>query len=105
MMVQSPSSQLALEKFREKLVAFRQSATFFEGRCNIYISQLLEFNEVPQDHAVMLNFRSYAGDPLLPFIGCIVPTEITNACTIHEWKQNHPTTEGREDSLFLTFEK
>ena len=104
MMVQAQSSQQALEKFKQKLVAFRQSSTFFEGRCNIFISQLLEFDQVPHDEAVMLNFRSYAGDPVLPFIGCIAPTEMSNACTIHEWKQNQPLTEGRGDSLFLTFE-
>lgn len=104
MMIQASSSQQALEKFRERLVSFRESATFFEGQCNIFISQLLEFDQMPQEEAVMLNFKSFAGDPVLPFIGCIVPTEMSNACTIHEWKQNQPMTEGREDSLFMTFE-
>ena len=103
MMIQSSSSQEALEKFRERLVSFQQSGTFFEGQCKIFISQLLEFDQMPKEEAVMLNFKSFAGDPVLPFIGCIVPTEMSNACTIHEWKQNQPMTEGREDSLFLTF--
>ena len=104
MMIQAPTSDEALEKFRQRLTSFRQSDTFFEGRCRIYISQLLEFDRVPHGEAVMLNFKSFAGDPVMPFIGCIVPTESSNACTIHEWKQNQPMTEGREDSLFLEFE-
>ena len=104
MMVQAGTSREALEKFRDRLTAFRQSSSFFEGSCNIFISQLLEFDQVPRDHATMLNFRSYAGDPMMPFIGCIVPTEANNSCTIHEWKEDHPTTEGRADNLFLTFE-
>lgn len=104
MMIQAASSEKALEKFRERLVSFRQSATFFEGQCKIFISQLLEFDRVPDEEAVMLNFKSFAGDPVMPFIGCIVPTESNNACTIHEWDENQPMTEGKEDSLFLSFE-
>ena len=104
MMVQAPTAEEALERFRRRLIEFRTSATFFEGRCHIFISQLLEFDQVPESEAVMLNLRSYAGDPMLPFIGCIVPTEQSDACTIHEWKQNQPLTEGKEDSLFITFE-
>ena len=104
MMIQASSSQEALDKFRERLVSFRQSDTFFQGRCKIFISQLLEFDSIPSAEAVMLNFKSFAGDPVMPFIGCIVPTESSNACAIHEWKQNQPMTEGKEDSLFLAFE-
>jgi hypothetical protein len=103
MMVQAESADQALEKFRLRLSTFRDSSSFFEGHCTVFISQLLEFDQVPQNEAVMLNFRSYAGDPILPFISCVVPTEKSNACTIHEWKSNHPMTEGREDSLFMEF--
>ncbi len=104
MVVQADTANAALEKFRERLVGFRQSSSLFDGHCAIYISQLLEFNQLPTDEAVLLNFRSYVGDPVLPFIACVVPTEQSNACTIHEWKQNHPTTEGRGDKLFLEFD-
>ncbi len=103
MMVQADSADLALDNFRRRLSAFRQSSSLFEGRCTIYISQLLEFNQIPQEDAVLLNFRSYAGDPVLPFIACVVPTEQSNSCTIHEWNRNHPTTEGRADTLFIEF--
>lgn len=103
MMVQADSADLALDNFRRRLAAFRQSSSLFEGRCTVYISQLLEFNQIPQEDAVLLNFRSYVGDPVLPFIACVVPTEQSNSCTIHEWNRNHPTTEGRTDTLFIEF--
>jgi len=103
MMVQADSSDLALDNFRRRLTAFRQSSSLFEGRCAIYISQLLEFNQIPKEDAVLLNFRSYVGDPVLPYIACVVPTEQANSCTIHEWNRNHPTTEGRADTLFIEF--
>lgn len=104
MVVQADTGNAALEKFRDRIVAFRQTSSLFEGRCAIYISQLLEFSQLPDKEAVLLNFRSYVGDPVLPFIACVVPTEQSNACTIHEWKHNHPTTEGREDKLFIEFD-
>ena len=103
MMIQADSSQEAMAKFKLKLVEFRQSSAFFEGHSTIFISQLLEFDEIPNQEAVMLNFKSFAGDPVLPFISCVVPTEQSNACTIHEWEENQPMTEGQEDSLFVEF--
>jgi hypothetical protein len=85
------------------LTLFRQSSSLFEGHCSIYISHLLEFDQVPAQEAVMLNYRSYVGDPLLPHISCVVPTEQSNACTIHQWAGGLPMTEGREDDLFIQF--
>lgn len=104
MMVQAASSEQALDKFRQRLMLFKQSSSLFEGNCTIYITQLLEFDQMPVDEAVMLNYRSYVGDPMLPHIACVVPTEQSNACTIHEWSNNQPMTEGREDALFIQFE-
>lgn len=103
MMIQADSADRALEMFRQRLHDFHKSSAFFEGHCTIYISQLLEFDQFPSHEAVMLNFRSYAGDPVLPFIACVLPTEQSNACTIHEWEGNQPLTEGSGDSLFLEF--
>lgn len=103
MMVQAESSEQALEKFRQRITLFQQSSSLFEGQCAIYITQLLEFDQVPESEAVLLNYRSYVGDPILPHIACVVPTEQSNACTIHEWSNNQPLTEGREDALFLQF--
>lgn len=104
MMVRADKSEQALEKFRKRITLFQKSSALFEGHCSIYITQLLEFDQVPENEAVMLNYRSYVGDPVLPHISCVVPTEQSNACTIHEWSNNLPFTEGREDALFLQFE-
>lgn len=103
MMVEAQSVDTALERFRQRLIMFKEATTFFEGQCTIYISQLIEFDKFPQDDAVILNFKSFAGDPLMPFIACAVPSEEINACHIHEWQDNHPVTEGRADSVFLEF--
>jgi hypothetical protein len=40
----------------------------------------------------------------MPFISCVVPTEQSNACNIHEWENGLPVTEGREDNLFIAFD-
>lgn len=103
MMVQADSTDGALEKFRQRLLVFRETSTFFEGHCTIFVTQLLEFDHVPEEEAILLNFKSFMGDPLLPHIACVVPTEQSDACTIHEWQNNQPLTEGQEDSLFLEF--
>jgi hypothetical protein len=103
MMVEADSVESAIEKFRQRLLNFKEATTFFEGQCTIFISQLLEFDQFPRQEAVLLNFKSFAGDPLMPFIACAVPSEQSNACSIHEWQNNKPVTEGREDSVFLEF--
>jgi hypothetical protein len=103
MIVKADSAESALEKFRQRLLMFKNSTTFFEGRCTIFVSQLIEFDQFPQQDAVILNFKSFAGDPLMPFIACAVPSAQNNACSIHEWQNNRPVTEGREDSVFLEF--
>ena len=104
MMVEAEAVDAALDKFRQRLVRFKDATTFFEGQCTIYITQILEFDQIPQKEAVVLNFKSYAGDPMMPFISCVVPSEQSNACSIHEWQNNRPMTEGRKDNVFLTFD-
>ena len=104
LITQADSVDAALDRFRERLIAFKASTSFFEGRCAIYIKQLLEFDKFPTDEAVMVNFNSFAGDPLMPFISCVVPDEQNNSCSIHEWNKNRPSTEGREDSVFVEFD-
>ena len=104
MMVSAGTTNEAMEKFRRKLLAYRESTTFFEGRSTIFITQLLEFEHFPQDEAIMLNFKSFAGDPLMPYIACSVPTEQINACKIHEWDGGQPVTEGQKDIIFVQFD-
>lgn len=104
MMVSADSTNEAMEKFRQKLLDYRKSTTFFEGRSTIFITQLLEFEQFPRDEAIMLNFKSFAGDPIMPFIACSVPTEQSNACKIHEWDGGQPLTEGKKDAVFVQFD-
>lgn len=103
MMVSADTMDDALENFRLRLVEFNKSTTFFDGQCTIYLTQILEFDQIPQQEAVLLNLKSFAGDPVMPFIACVVPTEQSNACSIHEWQANQPLTEGRQDSVFIQF--
>lgn len=103
MMVTADSMDQALDKFRQKLTVFNETTSFFEGQCIIYITQLLEFDKFPEDEAIILDFKSFAGDPIMPFIACVVPTEQSNSCSIHEWKQGQPLTEGQTDTVFLRF--
>jgi hypothetical protein len=104
MLVDARDLDSAMAKFKTRLIEFRKSTSFFHGQCTIYLTQLLEFENFPTEEAVIVNLSSFAGDPVLPFIGCIVPSEESNSCSIHEWDNNHPTTEGRKDSVFLQFE-
>ncbi len=104
MMIEAESMELALDAFRLRLKSFKSSTDFFNGKCTLFITQLLEFNQFPQSEAVIVNIKSFAGDPIMPSISCIVPTEQSNACSIREWDRNHPTTEGRKDSIFLQFD-
>lgn len=104
MMVSADHIDDALDKFHHKLIEYRKSTTFFEGKCTIYITQLLEFDKFPDEEAIMLNFKSFAGDPMMPFISCVVPTEQSNSCNIHEWDQGQPVTEGQNDTVFARFD-
>lgn len=103
MMVEAETMDEAMAKFRNRLVSFRSTTSFFEGQCTIFITQLLEFAAFPSNEAVVVNYSSFAGDPVMPYIACVAPDEQNNSCSIHEWDQNHPTTEGRKDSIFLEF--
>lgn len=103
MMVQATTTDQAVSKFRSRLEKFRQSSSLFTGRCIIYLQQIVEFEALPEGEAVLLNYKSFAGDPLMPFISCAVPTEQSNACIIHEWEKRQPVTEGQNDSLFMEF--
>jgi hypothetical protein len=103
MMVEADDAEMSLGKFREKLIAFRDTTAIFEGNCTIYVAQLLEFDTFPSEEAVIVNLNSYAGDPVMPYISCVFPDEQNNSCTIHEWSKNHPTTEGLKDRIMIQF--
>jgi len=103
MIVEADAVDKAVFLFREQLEEYRESKDFFEGACRIYLIQLLEFEEFPKSNPLMFNFTSIAGDPIMPFIGCSLPTEKSDACKIFEWEESGPEVDGDQRKLFLEF--
>ena len=103
MIVEADAVDKAIFLFREQLEEYRESKDFFEGACRIYLIQLLEFEEFPKSNPLMFNFTSIAGDPIMPFIGCSLPTEKSDACKIFEWEESGPEVDGDQRKLFLEF--
>ena len=94
----------ALKKFRDKIVNYRATADFFQGDCSIYLIQLFEFDMFPVEEAMMLNYKSTAGDPLMPFIRCSLPSDMTESCRLFDWENNAPEIDGEKEKLFVAFE-
>ena len=63
----------------------------------------MEFNKFPASQAFMINLKSYAGDPVLPFIDCAIPSEETDGCKISDWSENQPQIDGQDERVFLEF--
>ncbi len=103
LVVDADSEITAISKFKERLVEYRKKKDFFEGNCSIYLVQLMEFDRFPAHVAVMLNFKSFAGDPSMPFIGCSLPSDDSDWCKIYDWENNQPQVEGKNEHLFLEF--
>lgn len=101
--VEASSAEEAVFMFREKIVAYRRSRDFFEGHCEIYFSQLLEFKHLPAKEPVMLNYRSLAGDPVMPYISCSLPSEVTDSCRIVDWDGTRPEIDDKPAMPFLSF--
>ena len=93
----------AIRMFRDRIVDFRNNRHFFDGVCKVFLNQLLEFDEFPKSGAVMMNFKSIAGDPMMPFISCTVPTDQQDWCSIHDWNDNWPEVDGHVENLFIEF--
>ena len=94
----------AFLKFRDRIAMYREKSDFFQGDCSIYLIQLFELDTFPVDEAMMLNYKSVAGDPLMPFIRCSLPNDLTDSCRLFDWKNNVPEIDGQAEKLFLKFE-
>ena len=103
LLVEAETSDEAIELFRNRLTAYKEKGKFFEGECRIYFVKLMEFDRLPRQEAFMFNFKSYAGDPILPFIECAIPSSSSDGCKISEWQENVPAIEGRRENAFITF--
>ena len=103
LIIEADGYEDAVNMFRDRILEYRKSSDFFTGDCRIFFIQLLEFDSFPKASAFMMNFKSIVGDPVLPFIGCSVPTEDSDACRIFDWKNNIPEIDGQNENLFLEF--
>jgi hypothetical protein len=104
LIVDAENPYLALLKFRDRIVYYRETRDFFQGDCSIYLIQLFEFDQFPVDEAMMLNYKSIVGDPMMPFIRCSLPTDLSDTCRLFNWKNNAPEMDGQKEKLFLQFE-
>jgi hypothetical protein len=95
---------MALRKFQDRIIEYRQISDFFQGDCSIYLIQLFEFQGFPNNEAMILNYKSIVGDPILPYIRCSLPNDLTDSCRIFDWQNNTPEIDGQKEKLFLQFQ-
>jgi hypothetical protein len=103
LIVEAQEGEDAFMKFKQRIGELREKGDFFQGQTRIFFIQLLEFDRFPRHQALMLNLKSTAGDPLMPFIGCSIPSDQADACRIYDWKNNEPEIDGQNEKLFLEF--
>jgi len=103
LIIEAPDQDSAINKFKERIVQYRESTDLFEGDCFIYMVHLLELEEFPRDHARMLYYKSIAGDPIMPYISCSAPTGDTDGCRILSWMENKPELDGQDANIFIHF--
>jgi hypothetical protein len=103
LIVESTDAETALHLFREKLLAYQRVRDFFQGECSIFLTQFYELKTFPKKEALMLSYSSYAGDPAMPFIGCTLPSAMSDECRIYEWNENEPHIDGLKGKPFVEF--
>lgn len=102
--IEAPDTESALALFKDRIHDYRRNSDFFEGECRVFLIQLLELDGLPNSRAMMLTYKSTVGDPLLPYIGCVVPNEQADSCRIFQWQSNRPDIDGIDEDLFVSFE-
>ena len=103
LIIEADNPKRAFEAFKGRISDVRSKSDFFQGHSSVFFIQLMEFDRFPREMALMLNFKSIAGDPLMPFIGCSLPSDQGDACRIYDWKNNEPEIDGQNEKLFLEF--
>ncbi len=103
LIIEAVDTPAALRAFKGCILENRQEKDFFPGDCQIFLIQLLEFDRLPVNRAMMLTYKSTVGDPVLPYIGCLVPGEDTDSCRIFDWQDKHLEIDGRDEQLFMAF--
>jgi hypothetical protein len=69
----------------------------------VFFNQLLGIEKFSKTKATMTNYKSIAGDPVMPFIGCSLPTSGGNACSVYEWKDVTLEIDSEKSDLFIGF--
>lgn len=105
LLVKAATPEAGIQRFREKIAGIREGGNFFDGRTSIFIHQLLGVERFPETAAMMLNFKSQAGDPVMPFIGCTHPTPESDDCKIYEWEDTGLKVDDEKRVLFMSFEE
>lgn len=103
LIIQADNSESAIDLFRDRIINAREHSDLLGGECRVFFTQLLEFDTFPDQQPLMLNYKSTAGDPAMPFIGCTVPGADLQVCRIFDWKNNQPEVDGENEQLFLEF--
>jgi hypothetical protein len=104
LIIEAENQDAAVEKFKERIVAFRDTSDLFEGDCSIYMIHFLELTEFPKDRARMLYYKSIAGDPIMPYISCSAPSGDSEGCKILNWMETKPELDGQDANLLIQFE-
>jgi hypothetical protein len=93
----------ALAKFKERITEMQASTDFFEGASSVYLEHILEMEAIPRERAVLFNFQSMIGDPVMPMISCQAPSGDTDGCKILDWQKNRPGFDGNAAIPFVHF--
>lgn len=104
LIVDAPDAREALRRYKDRIFKYRMTSDFFQGDCSVYLIQLFEFERFPVQEAMLLNYKSIAGDPLMPFIRCSLPNDQSDSCRIFDWKNGSPEIDGQEERVFVRFE-
>ena len=103
LIIEAEDQNGAVNKFRERIIEFRENSDLFEGDCFIYMVHFLELEEFPRDRPRMLYYKSIAGDPIMPYISCSAPSGDAEGCRILSWMENRPELDGEDTNVFLHF--
>jgi hypothetical protein len=103
LIVEAENHHEATEKFKTQILKLKGTRDFLSGKCSIFFTQLFEFDTIPKEEAMMINYKSIAGDPIMPFIGCSVPTDSSDGCKIYNWQDNVVEIEGKNEKVFMQF--
>ena len=103
LIVEAEDKHLAMDRFNERISRARETSELFEGRCLVYLLALIELDRLPQDQALMFNYTSVAGDPVMPFISCSAPDGDIDGCRILDWQNNVPEIDGGNAGPYMEF--